>query len=222
MSLSVIIIARDEEHHLPRLLARLREMPCALQIIVSDGGSSDGTLAVAKEAGALVVEARGRGAQLGAGAAAATGEVLWFLHADCLPSRGCASQIVRSVGRGNVGGHFRVRFDSNSRWARLFEFVARVQAHFGVFYGDSGIFCTRRAFDALGGWKSWPLFEDLDFARRLWRLGAIETLPGRLHVSARRFEQKPLKTLLLWIELQVRFELGQGPEQLARLYRERM
>lgn len=222
MFLSVIIIARNEERHLPRLLKRIGEMPQVAQIIVSDGGSSDATVVLAREAGAEVVEARGRGAQLNAGAAIATSEILWFLHADCLPARGCAAQIVRAVEREKVGGHFRVRFDSSSKWARLLEFIARVQAQFGVFYGDSGVFCTWLAFDELGGFTPWPLFEDLDFARRLRRLGIIETLPGRLRVSARRFEQKPFKTILLWLELQVRFDLGQSPEKLARLYRERV
>jgi len=221
MSLSVIIIARDEERHLPRLLKRLGEMPHVAQIIVSDGGSSDSTIVIASNAGADVVEARGRGAQLNAGAAVATNELLWFLHADCLPARSCAAQIVRVAKRGKVGGHFRVRFGSKSKWARLFEFVARLQAWLGVFYGDSGVFCTRRAFDELNGFARWPLFEDLDFARRLRRLGRIETLPARLHVSARRFQKQPFKTLLLWLELQIRFDLGQSPEELARLYRER-
>ncbi len=222
MLISTIVIARNEERHLPRLLARLNEMPHVAQIILSDGGSTDTSVQLAQNAGAHVVESKGRGAQLNAGASAATQEILWFLHADCLPARSCGEQILRSIRRGNLGGHLRVRFESRSKWARLFEFVARVQARFGVFYGDSGIFCTRRAFDELNGFQNWPLFEDLDFARRLRRLGRIETLPGGLRVSARRFEKRPLCTLLLWLELQIRFECGQSPEKLAKLYRQRL
>lgn len=221
MLISAIIIARNEEKHLPRLLARLRAMPEIGQIILSDGGSTDTTTALAREAGAEVVSAQGRGAQLNAGAQRATKEILWFLHADCLPARGCGRQMVRAVARGKVGGHVRLSFESNSPWSRLFEWVALVQAHLGIFYGDSGIFATREAFDTLGGFAPWPLFEDLDFARRLCKVGQTETLPGRLHASARRFEKNPLKTLGVWLELQLRFELGQSPEKLARLYRER-
>ncbi len=220
-SISVIIIARDEEPHLPRLLQRLRAMPQVAQIIVSDGGSTDGTVSIAQNAGAQVVFARGRGSQLNAGARAATGEILWFLHADCWPARSCGAQILASVRGGNLGGHFRMRFESRSIWARVFELIARAQARFGVFYGDSGIWARRHVFEQLGGFQDWPLFEDLDFARRLRDSGHIETLAGRLHVSARRFEKRPAQTLRLWFELQLRFELGQAPDELARLYRER-
>lgn len=221
-SLSVIIIARNEERHLPRLLARLAQMPQVSQIVLSDGGSTDRSIEVAKKCGAQVVEAKGRGAQLNAGAKAATGDILWFLHADCWPARGSGAQLLASVGRGNGGGHFRVRFDSPSLWARAFEGIARAQAHFGWFYGDSGIWARRDIFEQLNGFAPWPLFEDLDFAQRLRRAGPIETLPGRLRVSARRFQSRPAQTLWLWLELQVRFELGQSPDELARLYRDRV
>lgn len=221
-SLCVIIIARNEEHHLPRLLGRLGEMPQVGHIIVSDGGSTDQTVQIAQHAGATVVCANGRGAQLNAGATQATGEILWFLHADCLPSRGCGGQILASAKRGYVGGHFRIAFGSSSIWARAFETVARAQARFGTFYGDSGIWATRKAFESLNGFREWPLFEDFDFVRRLQALGRIETLPGRLRVSSRRFEKRPLKTLLLWLELQARFRSGQSPHELARLYHERL
>ncbi|BCM93290.1 hypothetical protein IAD21_05181 [Abditibacteriota bacterium] len=221
ISISVIIIARNEESHLGRLLARLNEMPEVRQIIVSDGGSSDSTVEIARAAGAQIVSAYGRGAQLNAGVAVATQTIFWFLHADCLPARSCGTQMVHSIRRGKVGGHFRLRFESKSRWARLFELVARLQSHWGVFYGDSGIYTTRNTFDELGGFAQWSLFEDLDFARRLRRIGPTSTLPGRLRASARRFEKQPFKTLLVWLELQIRFDLGQSPEKLAHLYRER-
>lgn len=220
--ISVIIIARNEERQLPRLLERLRAMPQVGQTILSDGGSTDQTVAIARGAGAQVVAARGRGAQLNAGASAATGDVLWFLHADCLPARSCGAQILASTKRGRIGGHFRVRFESASPWARVFERIARVQARLGTFYGDSGIWAKREAFEELGGFQNWPLFEDLDFARRLRAAGPIETLAGRLRVSARRFEKRPLRVLWLWLELQARFELGQSPEVLARFYREHL
>jgi rSAM/selenodomain-associated transferase 2 len=220
-SISAIIIARNEERHLPRLIQRLGEMPQVKQIILSDGGSTDATISIARNAGARVVSGQGRGAQLNAGAKAAKGEILWFLHADCLPARSCGAQMMASVGRGDVGGHFRVRFDSPSIWARVFERIARVQAHLGIFYGDSGIWSTQQAFEQLGGFQDWPLFEDLDFARRLRKVGRVETLAGRLRVSSRRFDRRPMRTLGLWLELQIRWELGQSPELLARLYRER-
>jgi len=221
MNISVIIIARDEQSHLPRLLERLRAMPEITQIILSDGGSTDETVSLAQSAGATVVFARGRGAQLNAGAQKATGEILWFLHADCLPSRGCGGQILASYQRGFVGGHFRMRFQSRSVWARIFESIARIQARLGWFYGDSGIWASRAAYDELGGFAPRPLFEDLDFARRLRTLGRLQTLPGRLGVSARRFHKRPAKTLWLWLELQARFQWGQTPDELARIYRER-
>ena len=220
VQISVIVPTHNEAAHLPRLLARLHAMPGVAQIIVADGGSSDETVAVARAAGARVVEgARGRGPQQNLGARDASGEILWFLHADCLPPRGAAAQIERATKRGAIGGNFRICFAARGLAPRLFEIIARVQRARGVYYGDSGIWLTRAAWLSAGGFPSWPLFEDYQLVRQLEKLGQTACCAGRLQVSARRFAHQPARVLWLWLELQIRFQLGQSPTELARIYR---
>ena len=220
--ISVVIPTLGEAETLPFLLEKLRQCPQIGEILVSDGGSSDTTATVAREGGAMVIQsARGRGPQLNAGARAASGEVLWFLHADCWPEKSCAGHIERAVENGALGGNFRLKFRGHGFYPRLFERIARVQRRFGIFYGDSGIWATRATFFALGEFPDWPLFEDLAFARRLEKTGRARVLPARVWASARRFETQPARVLKLWLELQIRFELGQSPHELARIYREK-
>ncbi len=222
MFISVIIPTFNEAAHLPRLLARLNAMPHIAQIIVADGGSRDETVSLARAAGALVVEgARGRGPQQNLGAQSSTGEVLWFLHADCLPPRGASTQIMRAIKGGARGGNFRVHFAARGWAPRLFEQIARVQRTRGVYYGDSGIWLTRSTWLHLGGFPDWPLFEDYELARRLESSGKTACCAGRLRVSARRFAHQPARVLWLWLELQMRFQLGQRPDELAHVYRAR-
>lgn len=222
MRLSVIIPTYNEAAHLPRLLARLRAMPHISQIIVADGGSHDATAATARAAGALVIEgARGRGPQQNGASRHASGEVFWFLHADCWPPLGASEQIRRAVKSGASGGNFRIKFATRGLAPRVFEFIARVQRAHGVYYGDSGIWLTRAAWLRVGGFPDWPLFEDYALVRQLESGGKTVCLAGRLQVSARRFAHQPWRVLWLWLELQIRFRLGQAPDELAQLYRER-
>ncbi|MBW3636350.1 MAG: glycosyltransferase [Armatimonadetes bacterium] len=220
----MIIPTRNEARHLPRLLARLAAMPQIGEILVADGGSDDETVTLAREGGAEVVEgARGRGAQQNAAAQQARGEILWFLHADALPSLGSGAQIENAARRGALGGNFRIRFEGRGFWPRLFEIIARVQRRFGIYYGDSGLWATRAAWEELGGFAPWPLFEDLDCARRLELLARSQNrttacCAGRLQLSARRFEERPARILWLWVRLQWAFERGASPDELARLY----
>ncbi|WP_105483037.1 TIGR04283 family arsenosugar biosynthesis glycosyltransferase [Abditibacterium utsteinense] len=222
--ISVVIPARNEAQHLPRLISRLRSMPEIGEIWVSDGGSRDETVAISQKMKAHVVEgARGRGAQQNAAAQLASGEVLWFLHADALPSLSCGRQIEAKIKRGALGGNFRLVFAARGAYARLFEKIARVQRRFGVYYGDSGIFVTRRTWQEIGEFAPWPLFEDLDFVRRLEKLSQTRgqktaCCAGRLRTSARRFQKSPARVLALWFLLQVGFELGVSPEKLADYY----
>ena len=222
MQISVIVPTFNEAAHLPALLARLQAMPNIAQIIVSDGGSSDATAATARASGAIVVEgARGRGPQQNLGARQATGDVLWFLHADCLPPRTASAQILRAFECGAVGGNFRVHFAARGLAPRVFEIIARVQRTRGVYYGDSGIWLGRAAWLHAGGFPDWPLFEDYALVRQLENTGKTACCAGRLQVSARRFARQPWRVLWLWLELQIRFQLGQAPDELARIYRKR-
>ena len=220
--ISIIIPTFNEAAQLPRLLKRLNALPNVAQIIVADGGSIDETTQIARAAGAIVVEgARGRGPQQNLGARRASGEVLWFLHADCLPPRGASAQIARALQRGCIGGNFRIAFEARGWAPRLFEQIARIQRARGVYYGDSGLWLRREVWDAIGGFSPWPLFEDYALVKQLESRGPTACCAGRLRVSARRFEHQPARVLWLWLELQIRFGLGQAPDELARIYRAR-
>ena len=144
-----------------------------------------------------------------------------FLHADCLPPRGATRQIERAIKGGAIGGNFRIHFAARGWAPRLFARIARVQRARGVYYGDSGIWLTRSAWLLTGGFPDWPLFEDYALVRRLESFGKTACCAGRLQVSARRFAHQPARVLWLWLELQMRFQLGQAPAELARIYRTR-
>ena len=224
-NLAVIVPTLNEAGNIPSLLRCLNDMRGVTEIVIADGGSHDATAQLAHDGGATVVTApRNRGAQLNAGARAARGDVLWFLHADARPHPGSALAIRQALALPRVlGGNFRLRFDAAGLAPRVFETIARLQRYGGVYYGDSSLFMRRAVFEALGGYRAWPLFEDYDLARRLERHARragsrTVCLPLPIIVSARRFRDRPLHTLVLWMALQTLFALGVSPQRLAQIY----
>ncbi len=221
--ISIVIPTLNEARHLPYLLADLGVGNAAAEIIVADGGSTDETRAVAREMGAGVIRtARGRGHQIAAGAAAARGKTLLFLHADSrFPSGGLARIGELLAARPQaVGGNFRLDFDGETRFdAWLERFYAWIRAR-GFYYGDSGIFVRRAVYERLGGMRPIALMEDYDFVRRLERFGptiCIDDPP--LVTSSRRFAgRSPAAIVLGWLEIHALFHLGVSPSRLARLY----
>ncbi len=221
--ISIVIPTLNEARHLPHLLADLRAGGSAAEIIVADGGSTDETRAVACEMGAGVIRAaRGRGHQIAAGAAAARGETLLFLHADSrFPSGGLARIDELLAARPEtVGGNFRLDFDGETGFdAWLERFYAWIRAR-GIYYGDSGIFVRRAVYERIGGVRPIALMEDYDFVRRLERAGptiCINDPP--LVTSSRRFTgRSPAAIVFGWLKIHVLFHLGVSPDRLAQLY----
>lgn len=222
MRLAVIVPTLDEE---PALRANLSSaFALSDLVVVSDGGSADGTVEEARRQGAVVVEGpRGRGPQLNRGAAAAgDADVYLFLHADTrLPPESTGS-ISRAVAGGAVGGGFRLRFDSPRRSFHLGAWLVNQRSRLlKAPLGDQGQFVTREAFCRLGGYRPWPIFEDVDLVRRLRRQGRIALLEGPAVTAARRFEQQGLmRTVALNWALALLFLLRVPPERIARLYRQ--
>lgn len=161
------------------------------EVVVCDGGSVDRGPDLARGAGIRVVAAgRGRAVQLNAGAAAAGGTGLVFLHADAWFPCGGRAAVGAALARGRVGGCFRRRFDTPSLFLRLTCRLAETRArHTGWFLGDQGIFASRAAFEAVGGFPPLTVFEDLEFSRRLRRHGPTTVVRPLLVTSARRFER---------------------------------
>jgi GT2 family glycosyltransferase len=155
-----------------------------------------------------------------AGARAARGDILWFIHADTCPPLDAAFQITTTLARSSVsGGCFAVRFDSASRHtcflARLYTQLRRL----GLCYGDATLFVRRGDYERLGGFRSFPLFEDVEFVARLRQHGRFVCLPAEVITSSRRFEgRKFVLTLIWWMVLQMLYWIGVPPRVLARMY----
>lgn len=161
----------------------------------------------------------GRGRQMNAGAAAAGGEWLLFLHADTLLPADAGRRIRAALARpGVVGGAFRLTFDAAHPVLRALELASALPWP-GAFLGDQGIFATRAAFVASGGFWDRPLFEDADFARRLARQGRLVRLDAAVRTSARRFiADGPWRRLARNVGLYARYLAGADVHRLADAY----
>lgn len=220
--ISIIIPALNESDYLERTLAPL-VWDANCEIIVADGGSSDGTDEVAVAAGARLIRAApGRARQLNEGAGSAAGDVLLFLHADTLvpPQFG---DLVRAALASEqvVGGAFQLHIDGSQRSLRLIEWGANLRSRWRRMpYGDQGLFVKTETFDQLGGFRELPIMEDYEFVRRLRRQGRIVLLNQPITTSARRWETLgPWNTT--WINQLVilGYHLGVSPQRLASWYR---
>jgi rSAM/selenodomain-associated transferase 2 len=221
-ALSIIIPTLNEARSIGRTLdAVLSTAGVGAEVIVVDGGSLDETVEVARGRGARVLTSeRGRGAQLHAGASAARGEALWFLHADTRPSAACAGRIAEALADPSVvAGNFRVLFDGDGRAARFLTWLYPRLRRLGLCYGDSAIFVRRGAYRRVGGFRAFPVFEDLDLVRRLRKTGRVAHLREVVTTSSRRFEGRSFAlTFARWSFLQVLYWLGVHPHTLGRMY----
>ena len=217
---SVIIPTLNEADTIGPTLQAVQAQTPPLEVIVVDGGSSDGTRTRARTLDASVYEApRGRGRQLNRGAAVAEGTHLLFLHADTRLPAGALSHIRRTLSEPGVhAGTFQLQFDRPSPLLRLYAWCTR-WPWIRICFGDRGLFVTRRAFTEVGGYPNWPLFEDLELAARLHERGGFRFLNTAVTTSARRFERngairQQLRNLYLWLH----YLRGTPPDQLAALY----
>jgi rSAM/selenodomain-associated transferase 2 len=220
-SLSVVVPVLDAAADLSKTLAVLVGSSLIGEIIVVDGGSHDASPAIAREAGARVVGApRGRGTQLAAGAAVATHDWLWFLHADCRPQPGWEDAVRAFIaGNGNRAGYLALAFDDAAPAARRLERIVAWRCRaLALPYGDQGLLISRRLYDAVGGYAPIPLMEDVDMVGRLGR-ARLQPISATMLASARRYQRdgylkRPLRNLFC---LSLYFA-GMPPAKIARLY----
>ena len=220
--MSVIVPALDEEDALDATIAAARQ-PGVLEIIVVDGGSRDGTVAMARmRADRVLCAERGRANQMNAGAASARGDVLLFLHADTRLPPGCHPAITRALADQRVvGGRFDLRLDAPGLPYRVIEtMISRRSRLTRVATGDQAIFARRSVFERLGGYPPLPLMEDIAFCQALKRAGRIACLRERVVTSARRWQQRGVvrTVVLMWV-LRLAYYAGVSPARLARAYR---
>jgi len=222
--LSVVIPALDEGESVAGTVASTaRELEPGDEVIVVDGGSRDRTVAKARAAGAVVVETPpGRGLQMNAGVAVATGDVLLFLHADTRLPRGFRPAIEEALRDGAaVWGRFDLELDDDSitirGLGRLISWRSRI---FRSATGDQAIFVRRRVFEGVGGYREPHLFEDVDLVRRLRPCGGMAVPPAAVVTSARRWRNRGVVATVarMWV-LKSLYLLGVPAATLARHYR---
>jgi rSAM/selenodomain-associated transferase 2 len=221
-ALSVVIPALNEAGQIAETLSTLARTP-NVEIIVVDGGSTDATAAVAQAAGVRVLAARPpRSIQMNAGAAAAGGDILLFLHADTRLPVGFEEQIRQILARSRVAaGAFRLKIDGNQRGLEIMERVANWRSRFlQMPYGDQALFMRRSTFWELGAFPPIPIMEDFELVRRLKRRGRVALAPGCAETSARRWLR--LGTVRTWLINQGiigAYYAGVSPHRLAVWYR---
>lgn len=231
MMVSVVIPVLNEKHSLPRLILALRRCTAlagqsgnAVQMIVSDGGSSDGTREWCEfQADILLVDSpRGKGPQLNAGAAAASGDLLLFLHADCTISPEAWAMMIGALADTRVaGGAFRIAFaEEKPKSLRLVEKGINFRTVMTrTATGDQGIFVRRKVFQSIGGAPDWPLFEDVELVKRIRSAGSFAVVRQPLSISGRRYiEHGVIRTAFLIYLLRLGYWLGVPPQRLKRWF----
>ena len=222
--ISVIIPTLNEADYLPRTLSSLREVE-NVEVIVVDGGSKDGTTEIAERKGYRVLRSPpGRALQMNAGARAASGSILLFLHADTRLPPGFDSAVLAVLQEPDVvGGAFRLRIDAPGMPFRLIEQAVQIRSHrLQMPYGDQGIFVVKETFDELGGFAALPIMDDFEFVRRLRRRGRIRIAPLRVTTSGRRWQELgPWRTTWINQKVILGYYLGVSPERLAVWYTRR-
>lgn len=224
MRLSIVIPTLNEAGNLPQLLESLAPLRAAgVEIVVADADSTDGTVVVAEHAGVRCLLApRGRARQMNAGAKAANGELLLFLHADTrLPER--ADELIAEAladGR-HQWGRFDVSISGQPLMLRVVAAMMNLRSRLsGIATGDQALFITRSAFDAVGGFPDQALMEDVEISRRLRAMHAPACLRARVITSGRRWETRGVwRTIFLMWRLRWDYWRGVPAAQLAERYR---
>lgn len=221
--IGVVVPVLNEAAILPACLERLRRLGADAQILV-DGGSDDGSETLLRASGMPWMQAaRGRAGQMNAGAANVDGDILLFLHADTIMHASHLEAVRQAMADpAYVGGRFDIRLQGSHPALGLIAALINLRSRISrIATGDQAIFVRRRAFEDMGGFADIPLMEDVEFGRRLRRLGRIACLGDRVCTSARRWERHGIvRTVLLMWWLRLRFWLGADPSALARIYRD--
>lgn len=222
--ISVIVPALDEAGIIETTLRSLQPVrEAGGEVLLVDGGSRDGTIERARPwADRILVAPQGRARQMNAGAAAAIGDTLWFVHADTHADPAATDDLRAVIGKGGEWGRFGVRLSGRRPLYRVVAALMNLRSCLtGIATGDQGIFVRRDAFTAVGGFPDIPLMEDIALSRALRRRGRPCCLPVRLTTSSRRWEKRgPWRTIIGMWRLRWAYWRGVDPAELARRYRD--
>lgn len=224
MRISIIIPVLNEAPLIVQTLLGLQTLRAAgHEVIVVDGGSKDGSVALSQPfADRVICADRGRSRQMNAGAKIAKGDILLFLHADTFLPKSSAQSIIDGLKRqGRRWGRFDVRLSGRHYFLRIIEHLMNLRSRFiGIATGDQAIFVRRRLFEAMGGFPDIDLMEDIALSRILKRYGRPLCLRQRVVTSSRRWGEKGvLRTILQMWRLRLAYALGADPKRLTRLYK---
>jgi rSAM/selenodomain-associated transferase 2 len=220
--ISIIIPVFNEERLIRKTLEHLKGMMGYFEIIVVDGGSKDKTTELAREYTTVIGSKKGRAIQMNTGAGRARGDVLFFLHVDCLPEKGAFFEIEKIMKDLEVvGGALKFDVDEQSLLYRNHVLWSNLRAKIsGIYLGDHGIFVRRRVFDRVGGFPLIPLMEDLELCKRLKREGRLVQATSRNIASSRRFKNQGFaqSVIQMWVNRAL-YSLGVSPDRFESFYR---
>lgn len=192
------------------------------EIIVADGGSTDDTVAIAKECGAITLLSgrKGRGAQMNTGAAAAKGDILYFLHADSIPPKNFAANIIRARNAGAISGCFRLTFDYKHWFLQANCWFTRFNVN-AVRFGDQSLFITKDVFYKTGGFKEdLVVMEDQEIIHRIKKHGKFKVMNAAITTSARKYRVNGIyKMQLIFFRIWLLYYLGYSQDHLLKLYK---
>lgn len=222
MHIAVVIPIFNERPHLPEALARLAPfVRLGGQVILVDGGSTDGTPALAEKLGYSVIQsAPGRARQMNTGAQHSAGDALLFLHIDTYLPEGWQQQVSASLAGHHCWGRFDVRIVGQSAMLKVVARMMNLRSRYsGIATGDQTIFMTRDAFKRVGGFPDQPLMEDIEMSKRLKLLSRPVCLTDEVTTSGRRWDSQGVWTtiFLMW-RLRFAYWCGRSASQLAKAY----
>jgi rSAM/selenodomain-associated transferase 2 len=224
-TISLVVPVLDDADALRDLLGRLRNLPeQPFEIVIADASGRDGCRKICERYDCIRLRTKpGRGHQLHAGAMRASGDAIWFLHADTDPPEDAIARIRDHLAAGNIGGFFRFRFAGSRAWYKsLLAMLINLRCRFGIPYGDQGLFITRSAYLETGGFADAPLFEEVRFVRAARKAGRFSSVDASVGVSPRRWERDGwVKRTLHNRWLALGHMIGISPARLARSYRQR-
>ncbi len=222
--MSIIIPALNEEKQIGELIRYLKKFGSEYisEIIISDGGSTDQTTKIAKESGAVVLLApgKGRALQMNAGAEIATSKILYFLHADSLPPQNFCLEIAEAIQKGADAGSFTLCFDSPNLVLKLYSLFTHLPIT-AVRFGDQSLFVKRNLFELVGGFRNELIvMEDQQIVRDLKRNGKFKLVKKPVKTSARKYRAiGAFKLQFLFTIIWAGYYLGAHQNTLQHIYK---
>jgi len=220
--ISIIIPTYNEEKRISDVLECIHKYD--EEIIIADGGSDDNTLEIAGrfERVRILKTEKGRAHQMNRAARIAKGNILLFLHADCIPEHDSLAKITACINSGYAGGCLSQRISSRKRIYRLIERSGNLRAKLsGIFYGDQAIFVKRDVFLSLGGFDDVDIFEDVLFSQKLRKSGKTAVLEKKVYTCSRRWQKQGIikTTAINWL-VTLGFIFGVSPQILKKVYQD--